>query len=163
MRFGGIVLLALLTLGACSSDATPKEPEPGPTTATPTVTPPTMPAQATENTPEGAATFVKHYIDVFNYAATTGGTDQLRSLSAACAPCDSYATEFEKTYARGDYFSHNLWKTKTLHLKVFSKRIDTTVEVGATEKGQPVVYTLVFSTPRKPPFRVRNIVQVEDK
>ncbi len=72
MRFGGIVLAVLLTLGACASDPEPKEPKRTATSATPTATPPTMPAQAKEDSPEGAAAFVKHYIDVFNYASNTG-------------------------------------------------------------------------------------------
>jgi hypothetical protein len=163
MRFGGIVLAALLTLGACSSDPQPREPRRTATSATPTATLPTMPPQAEKDTPEGAAAFVRHYIDVFNYAAKTGNTRQLRSLSDSCGPCESYARQFEDTYKRGDYFSRDLWATKKLHLDVFATGIDATVDVRATEKGQPVVYTLVFSTPRRPPFKVRDIVQVEEQ
>jgi len=77
MRFGGIVLVVLLTLGACSSDPEPKEPRRTTTSTAPTATPPTMPAQAKQDTPEGAAAFVKHYIDVFNYASNTGDVDEL--------------------------------------------------------------------------------------
>lgn len=163
MRFGGIVLAVLLTLGACSSDPEPKEPKRTATSATPTATPPTMPAQAKEDTPEGAAAFVKHYIDVFNYAATTGDTRRLKALSSDCAPCESYAKEFEDTYARGDYFSDDLWSMKDLRLEVFTNKIEATVDVGATEKNEPVTYTLMFTTPRKPPFTVKSIVQLEDE
>lgn len=163
MRFGGIVLVVLLTLGACSSDPEPKEPKRTATSAAPTATPPTMPAQAKEDTPEGAAAFVKHYIDVFNYAASSGNTRPLRALSSTCAPCDSYATEFENTHARGDYFAKDLWTVKNVHLDVFTERIDAVVDVGATEKGRRVKYTLRFTTPPKAPFKVRNIVQLEDR
>ncbi|WP_332662819.1 DUF6318 family protein, partial [Aeromicrobium sp.] len=98
MRFGGIVLAALLTLGACSSDPEPKEPK-RTASATPTATPPTMPAQAKEDTPEGAAAFVKHYIDVFNYASNTGDVEELSRLSSPdCKGCQSYITLYRDTY-----------------------------------------------------------------
>ncbi|MET1062966.1 MAG: DUF6318 family protein, partial [Aeromicrobium sp.] len=84
MRFGGIVFAALLVLGACSSDPVPKEPAATSSApATPTATPPAMPEQAKQDSPEGAAAFVKHYVDVFNYAASTGDVDELSRLSAA--------------------------------------------------------------------------------
>src|SRR5690349_8067777 len=110
MRFGGIVLVVLLSLGACSSDPEPKEPKRTATSAAPTSTPPTMPAQAKEDTPEGAAAFVKHYIDVFNYAARTGDVEELSRLSSPeCKPCTRYAAKFEAIYAKGDRISVRLW------------------------------------------------------
>ena len=71
-------LLALVVVAGCGGDPEPKEPKSVPTASTtPTATPPTMPAQAKENSPEGAAAFVKHYIDVFNYASNTGDVTEL--------------------------------------------------------------------------------------
>jgi hypothetical protein len=111
MRFGGIVLAVLLTLGACSSDPEPKEPKRTATSATPTATPPTMPAQAKEDTPEGAAAFVKHYIDVFNYASNTGDVEELSRLSSpACKGCQSYIKLYRDTYKAGGYFNDDGWK-----------------------------------------------------
>jgi hypothetical protein len=112
MRFGGIVLAVLLTLGACSSDPQPKEPKRTTTSATPTATPPTMPAQAKEDTPEGAAAFVKHYIDVFNYAASTGDVEELSRLSSPdCEGCQSYIKLYRDTYKAGGYFKDEGWDT----------------------------------------------------
>jgi hypothetical protein len=117
MRFGGIVLAALLLLGACSSDPQPKEPKRSATTSdpTPTATVPTMPAQAQENSPEGAAAFVKHYIDVFNYAASTGDVNELTRLSSPdCEGCQSYIKLYKATYEAGGYFRGGDWNIGAL-------------------------------------------------
>lgn len=115
MRFGGIVLAVLLTLGACSSDPEPKEPKRTATSATPTATPPTMPAQAKQDTPEGAAAFVKHYIDVFNYAASTGDVEELSRLSSPdCEGCQSYIKLYRDTYKAGGYFRDKAWSLSKL-------------------------------------------------
>src|SRR5215207_5804042 len=109
MRFGGILLVTLLLVGSCSSPE-PKEPKPSPSSPAPTATAPTMPAQAEENTPEGAAAFVKHYIDVFNYASNTGDVRELRRLSPSCEACEKYAAKFESIYQQGDKISAHLWE-----------------------------------------------------
>ena len=106
----------LLFLAACSG---PQPIEPSPTSAapTPTVAAPAMPDQAQENTPEGAAAFVKHYIDVFNYASNTGNTTELRKLTApSCSGCHSYIDLYEKTYKAGGYFKDSDWKLGELKL-----------------------------------------------
>ena len=119
MRFGGIVLAALLTLVACSSDPEPKEPKRTATSATPTATPPTMPAQAKEDTPEGAAAFVKHYIDVFNYAASTGDVEELSRLSSPkCEGCQSYIKLYRDTYKAGGYFKGSDWTLSDVELEI---------------------------------------------
>ncbi|MEV7396646.1 DUF6318 family protein [Aeromicrobium sp. NPDC092404] len=118
MRFGGTVLAALLTLGACSSDPEPREPKRTATSAAPTSAPPTMPAQAEEDTPEGAAAFVKHYIDVFNYAASTGDVEELSSLSSPnCKGCQRYIKLYRDTYAAGGYFRDSDWRLSDLQLR----------------------------------------------
>jgi hypothetical protein len=108
-------LATALLLGACSSDPAPKEPDPSrPTTnatTTPTVAVPTMPPQASEDSPEGAAAFVKHYVDVFNYAAATGDVKELSRLSAPdCKGCQSYIDLYRDTYEAGGYFKGGDWK-----------------------------------------------------
>jgi hypothetical protein len=119
MRFGGIVLAALLVLGGCSSDPVPKEPAAtSATPASPTATPPDMPEQAKQDSPEGAAAFVKYYVDVFNYAASTGDVDELSRLSApTCEGCQSYISLYRKTYDAGGYFKGGEWKISDLELQ----------------------------------------------
>jgi hypothetical protein len=160
MRFGGIVLVALLTLGACSSDPQPREPRRTATSATPTATPPTMPPQAEKDTPEGAAAFVRHYIDVFNYAAKTGSTEPLKSLSQGCAACDKYALEFESIYQRGDHVSTHLWTLKSLDLEVEAREVRVFAGTDVNE-GRIRRYTFVFRLPSKPPFSIRAITIAE--
>jgi hypothetical protein len=121
MRFGGIVLATALMLGACSSDPTPKEPDPGKPTATasaPTRAVPTMPPQASEDSPEGAAAFVKHYVDVFNYAAATGDVKELSRLSTSdCKGCQSYIDLYRDTYQAGGYFKGSDWKLSDFQVR----------------------------------------------
>ena len=121
MRFGGMVIAAILVLSGCSSDPAPKEPEPGKratTTTTPVVTVPTMPPQASEDSPEGAAAFVKHYVDVFNYAAATGDVKELSRLSAPdCKGCQSYIDLYRDTYKAGGYFKGGSWAIGELRLE----------------------------------------------
>jgi hypothetical protein len=112
----------VLLLAACDSgsdDPTPEEPtSASPTTSTPTATLPTMPAQASEDSSEGAAAFVKHYVDVFNYAAATGDVDELSRLSSPdCEGCQRYIKLYRDTYAAGGYFRGGDWKIGDLEVE----------------------------------------------
>lgn len=121
MRFGGIVIAVALVVGACSGEPVPQEPDPAPT-PTSTATLPAMPEQATEDSPEGAAAFVDHWVDVFNYASQTGDVDELSRLSSpGCEGCQKYIDLYRDTYEAGGYFRGGEW-----HLS------DVTVE-GAPE------------------------------
>ena len=78
-----------------------------------------MPAQASEDSPEGAAAFVKHYVDVFNYAAATGDVDELSRLSSPdCTGCQKYIDLYRDTYAAGGYFKGGDWKIGELKLRI---------------------------------------------
>ncbi|MGA8850675.1 MAG: DUF6318 family protein, partial [Aeromicrobium sp.] len=73
MKLGGFFIALAFALAACSSDPQPREPDPtSATRPSSTSTPPTMPAQASEDSPEGAAAFVNYWVTVSNYAAATG-------------------------------------------------------------------------------------------
>lgn len=110
MRFGGIVLAVLLTLGACSSDPEPKEPKRTATSATPTATPPTMPAQAKEDTPEGAFSFSRHFVDTLNFGVSTGATEPLASLSSeSCSACVKYRQTIESDHRDGGQVEGFKW------------------------------------------------------
>ncbi len=138
MRFGGIVLATALALGACSSDPAPREPDTTTTTSaapTPTATLPTMPPQASEDSPEGAAAFVKHYVDVFNYAAATGDVEELSRLSSPdCDGCQKYIDLYTETYKAGGYFRGADWTLGELQLGLEG---DTTfvTTMATTEPG----------------------------
>lgn len=127
-----VAALLLVLVGGCSSDPEPKEPKPS---AKPTITAPTMPAQAKENTDEGAAAFVDHYVQVLNYAAATGDVDELSRLSSPdCQGCQSYIKLYRETYKVGGYIKGGEWKLGELRLRVtdLGTSATTTVATAAT-------------------------------
>ena len=100
MRLIALLMTAALLFAGCTEDK-PKEPDPT-TKPSPTATVPSMPADATEGTDEGAIAFVKHYIDVFNYASNTGDVKELQKLSdPGCESCEKYLTTIETAHAEG--------------------------------------------------------------
>jgi hypothetical protein len=115
----GLGAVALLALGACSGD----EGDPGtspsssssssttsgtstgaPTTGSPTTTatvdPADLPPEARKHTPEGAAAFVKYYIEQLNLAWTTPDSSLLPPLSdpecIACKNLNDTAVQLER-------------------------------------------------------------------
>lgn len=119
MRFGGIALAAVLLLGACSGDPSPKEPTETASKPTPTSTAtlPAMPDQAKEDSPEGAAAFVTYWVKVSNYAAATGDVKELSRLSSPnCEGCQSYIDLYRETYERGGYFIGGDWRLEEVNI-----------------------------------------------
>lgn len=112
MRVLTSVLAITLMLSACTKD---DPPPPNPTTAAttaanPDATLPPMPAVAKEDSHRGVSNFVRHYLDVLNYAALTGDTQEMETLSAPdCTSCWSYIDLFAKTYGAGGYFKGGRW------------------------------------------------------
>lgn len=126
-----VAALLLVLVGGCSSDPEPKEPKPS---AKPTITAPTMPAQAKENTPEGASAFVGYYVKALNYASNTGDVADLVQLSSdSCAGCASYIDLYRAVYKDGGFFKDSDWKLG-----------DLDVTMG---EGQAVVFGTVTSPP----------------
>lgn len=76
-----------------SAPATPSDP------AAPS---PTPPAQASAHTPDGAAAFVRFYIDLINTAYATGASQPLRAYATdECDSCTSIAGAVDDIYADG--------------------------------------------------------------
>ncbi|MCL3819029.1 DUF6318 family protein [Aeromicrobium sp. zg-Y869] len=91
-----------------------------------------MPAQASEDSSEGAAAFVKHYVDVFNYAAATGDVDELSRLSSpACEGCQSYIKLYKETYEAGGYFKGGDWKIGDLKVRAGTDETYLTTTITA--------------------------------
>jgi hypothetical protein len=153
MRFGGIVLAVLLTLGACSSDPEPKEPKRTATSATPTATPPTMPAQAKEDTPSGAATFVNYFVGTFNYAARTGNATPMTNASPNCEPCLNYAKDFERLES-SDRADEDVWTVEDLSVGASRNPIELDAKVSVAGEG---VTELTFVLNSEAPFEIRDI------
>lgn len=147
-----------LVLSACSSEPTPREPDPSKATTattTPAVAVPTMPPQASEDSPEGAAAFVKHYVDVFNYAAATGDVKELSAISSDCRPCSEYAKDFSllepSSRPKGD-----AWKLGEVGVSTAAgnRRVQASISSLGDTAG---TYELLFDLPAHPPFEVLDI------
>jgi hypothetical protein len=96
--------------GCRAGQPEPIEPKAGATHApspvpTSSLTPPALPKLAKRADATGAANFVLYWVKVSNYAALTGDTDLLRTISTPdCEGCNRYIRLYEKTYADGGYF-----------------------------------------------------------
>ncbi|GAA3531179.1 hypothetical protein GCM10022234_30390 [Aeromicrobium panaciterrae] len=98
------------------------------------MTAPTMPAQAKENTPEGAAAFVDHYIQVLNYASKTGDVTELSHLSdSSCSGCQKYIKLYRDTYAEGGSFSGGEWSPGEMKLDFGEPETYVTTTVAISE------------------------------
>lgn len=98
-----------LVIGGC----TPVEPEPRPTTpvetstsapetSEPTVAAPEMPNEAAEASAAGAEAWVRHWIDLLNYAYDTGDTEPLAALSpSVCKVCSGTISDINEIYGAG--------------------------------------------------------------
>lgn len=114
-----------------SSDATPAD--------DPSSDVPELPDVAQENTLAGAEAFIRHYIELLNYASHTGDTDALEAVSDQdCAGCSHYADLYKETYSRGGFYKKGEWVTQK---QVFSQRLeDGTVRLIAIVDTKKLIY-----------------------
>lgn len=99
------VALGLIVIAGCGGGGDDPRPSPSPPPSSPTTTAPvvpTMPPEAQQNTRKGAVAFVKHYIELLNYAQATGEVSDLRSASSSdCQSCSTTARRLEELYEGG--------------------------------------------------------------
>lgn len=95
-----LVALALL-LSGCGGDPPPAAPPPpSPVRTTPAA--PVMPEGAKEDSKEGAIAFVRHYVQLLNYAQSTGDTGPLVELSGiGCKSCTRVRNAIGEIYTAG--------------------------------------------------------------
>lgn len=99
-------LTAALLAGCGGNDPAPSpSPTPSPTAgATGRVAPP-LPQAATVHTKAGAIAFVRHYVDLINYAQATGDTTQLHAAgSAGCSACRAVERNINRIYRSNGTF-----------------------------------------------------------
>ena len=149
-----LALIALLgcVLAGCS-DAASDDP-----TTTPTESPtsserdviasvPTLPPAARKDTLKGAEAFIRHYIELLNYASDTGDTKPLRSMSSAgCNGCYDYVDLYERIYSHGGYLRGGDWVPQKNALK---QRFEGTVRVVISVDAKPGQYRKRRSAPVK--------------
>lgn len=143
-----VVFVFGFVLASCGSDSGGPDVDSTPSASpTPTLSPPTKPANLHEATPESAADFVNYWIQVLNFAHATGDLKELRLVSKAdCEGCNVAIEMIAEVYGAGGHVSGNAWSTDELELKVESTAIFVTMTVSAAHgelvnaKGQePVI------------------------
>lgn len=127
---GGLV--ASVVLAACTGDAPaaqpdPPEPSEPPTSQAPTDDPtdeptdeptlppiaePELPAAATKPTLKGAEAFVEYYVELMNYAKSTGVSDLMLANAAGCQGCANFAGLYERTVEEGGFFEGAEWSVR---------------------------------------------------
>jgi hypothetical protein len=118
MRRSVIAFALLLVVAGCGGDpqASPT-PTPSMSTASPvstTPSPPAMPDAARANTKAGAIAFVRHYIDLINYAQATGDVGPLAAVEdAGCKSCTSARDGVRKHYASGGTVKGGNWHIRS--------------------------------------------------
>lgn len=143
--------LAGCTEGDSQARPAPTTSDPTPSarvTAEPTPEPPTLPAAAKGRSVASAKSFVRHYVDLLNYAANTG---DISSLDAAaqpvCGGCRDYVSLFDRTYSRGGFLKTKGWSIDKLRL-------------GGAPTGA-AISVLVEATSAEVTFKKRRGVAVE--
>jgi hypothetical protein len=69
-----------------------------------------MPDTARANTKAGAIAFVRHYIDLINYAQATGDVDPLREAETSeCDSCAKVRQSIEQIYRTGGTITGGAW------------------------------------------------------
>ncbi|MDN5854403.1 MAG: DUF6318 family protein [Actinomycetia bacterium] len=156
-RFLALIALLGCVAAGCSeadSDPPPDEPSSQPADDTQTaksqptgadVAVPTMPGRAEKDTLRGAEAFVRHYIDLLNYASDTGHVAPLKSASGRhCGGCLDYVELYKSVYQRGGYFREGDWIPQP---QVLKQRFHGTVRLIVTVDSQPGRYRERASAP----------------
>ncbi len=85
------LVAGVLLLGGCGEESPKPKPLPKPSespSASASPTPPAMPAAAKNQSKAGAIAFARHYVDVINYAQSTGDLEALQAVEdKACKSC----------------------------------------------------------------------------
>jgi hypothetical protein len=93
--------------GGPSSAAATADPRPTPASSTAparNVPVPALPEAAKQNTREGFEAFVRHYIDLLDYAYQTGDTKPALAAAAPdCTMCNTITSDVKKTYTTGKW------------------------------------------------------------
>jgi hypothetical protein len=93
-------------------EAASSSPSPSPS---PADAPPTLPAEANGTSEAAAKAFVRHYIELVNYAMRTGDTGDLSSLSdPACGSCAEVVQNVDELYTDGGHLEGDGWEVKAI-------------------------------------------------
>lgn len=128
-------------VAGCGGSAEP-QPLPRPTASTspsPSATPPVMPAAAKEKSKAGAIAFARHYVDLINFAQSTGHVAELRAVEdAGCKSCQRADAYLEGLYKSGGSIRGGEFKIKSVSSVKNPETRGWLVELGV-EFGPQVV------------------------
>lgn len=146
----GVVVAGLVISAGC----TPPNPAAAPVpSATPSVSasavpssaapddagPPEMPAAARGSGPRAAKAFVRHYIDLVNYAVAQGDTEAISRLGArSCASCSNVIERIEEVYESGGQIEGGGWTLIAVSTNGTTDPQRPIVDVGIRMKPQRV-------------------------
>lgn len=111
-------LALVVALAGCGSN-NPK-PAPAPTkSASASPSPsrevaPTMPPEAKGTDEAAAKAYVRHFIEVINYAGPSGDTHALRQLYRGCIECLAISDLIDKTYSAQGHISGGSWRIRSM-------------------------------------------------
>ena len=129
--FSALVVVLCFGLASCGSGSAEPDASAKPSASpTPTATPPTKPAGLDESTPEGAAAFVYYWIDVFNYANTSGDLSELKLISGfECGACTTAIDMIAETSEAGGHVSGNEWLARNIQIQPEGDSFFVTAEI----------------------------------
>lgn len=137
------MMVVALLLAACQGnpeppplDGTPTSPSPSRTTS-PTVAAPSLPPEAEGTSPTAAKAFVRHYVDLVNYAMATGDTGPMQAASAPnCESCGAVIQNINDLYRAGGYLKGDGWKITQLRALASKPNGETVVQAGVLVSPQ---------------------------
>jgi hypothetical protein len=113
--------LAAVVLAGCQGSAEPPPLEESAASETPSpsespvTSAPTLPAEAEGTSPEAAEAFVRHYVELVNYAMATGDTAPLAEQShETCNTCTAIQNRVNEVYTAGGQLDGDGWTVRTV-------------------------------------------------
>jgi hypothetical protein len=143
---------------------------------TPTPAAPTMPPEAKGTSKAAAKAFVRHWIDVLNYAGATGDVAELEQLSlSSCESCSGIVKRIVDTYSDGGRIDGAGWSVLVIEAVPGQARRRPVLQVGVRLSPQTVwagegqerhhyrggKQPMLFRLARKSGWRVRQLEKVE--
>ncbi len=90
-----------------TSSASPTEPSESPA--------PTLPAEASQLSREGAKAFTRYLFEIINHAFVTGDSGALRGVSLKrCQSCEAIADNVDTIYSRGGHVETKGWELQSI-------------------------------------------------
>lgn len=141
----GALAVGVMVLAGCQSNPEPPPLEsasgsPSPSaTESPTPAAPTLPAEAKGTSEAAAKAFVRHWIEVLNYAMATGDTAPLSALSDPdCSSCAAVVERIESVYESDGSIVSNGWHVRSIQAVPMQPRARPKFDLGLSMSRQRV-------------------------